>query len=204
MFRWYYLVFAGEPRSKAEFERAHESPAVMTTPLVILAVGSVAIGYVGLPAFLAPNWLQEWLAPVTADVDFVHLSASSEWLLLIGSVVVAAIGLGAGYWVYAVGEGALARRLAASPLANASRSAFGFDRLYRGLFTEPGEGAASGIAVLDRDVVDRGVNGSVGLVPLLGRLLVRLQSGYVRAYAFAMLLGAAALVLLAALMGVFA
>jgi len=204
MFRWYYLVFAGEPRSKAEFERAHESPAVMTVPLVILAVGSVVIGYLGLPAFLAPNWLQGWLAPVSAEVDLAHLSTSAEWLLLLGSVAVAAIGLGLGYWVYAVGGGALARRFAATPLANASRGAFGFDALYRVLFTGPGEAGAAGIAALDRDVVDRGVSGSAGLIPLLGRLLVRLQSGYVRAYAFAMLLGAAALVLLVALIGVFA
>ncbi len=204
MFRWYFLVFAGEPRGKAEFDRAHESPAIMTVPLVILAVGSVVIGYVGLPAFLAPNWLQEWLAPVMAQVDFGHLSVATEWLLLIGSVVVAAIGLGLGYWVYAIGQGALARRISATPLATASRNAFGFDTLYQGLFTKPGEEAAAGIAALDRDVVDRGASGSVGLFPLLGRLLVRLQSGYVRTYAFAMLLGAAALVLAAALIGVFA
>ncbi len=204
MFRWYYLVFAGEPRSSAEYERAHESPAVMTVPLGILAVGSVLIGYVGLPAFLAPNAIQEWLAPVTAQVDFQHLSTANEWLLLIGSAVVAAVGLGLGYYVYVVGEGAASKRLGNTPLANASRGAFGIDRLYRGLFTSPGEEIAEGVASLDRDVVDRGLTGVAGGVPLLGRLMVLLQSGYVRAYAFAMILGVLVLAVVAALMGVFA
>lgn len=204
MFRWYYLVFAGEPRSSAEFERAHESPAVMTVPLGILAVGSVLIGYVGLPAFLAPNAIQEWLAPVTAQVSFDHLSTSGEWLLLIGSVVVAAIGLGLGYWVYAVGAGEAARRIGNTPLAAAARGAFGIDRLYGTLFTVPGEGMAEGVAALDRDVVDRGLTGLAGVIPLLGRLMVVLQSGYVRAYAFAMVLGVLALAVAAALIGVFA
>jgi NADH-quinone oxidoreductase subunit L len=204
MFRWYYLVFAGQPRSKAEFERAHESPSVMTVPLVLLAIGSVIVGYVGLPAFLAPNWIQEWLAPVMAQADIDHLSTTAEWLLLVGSVLVAAIGLGLGYWLYAVGEGAAAKRFGNTPLAGASRGAFGIDTLYRSLFIDPGEGMAEGVASLDRDVVDRGLVGVTGLVPLLGRLLVGLQTGYVRAYALAMLLGVAALALIAALIGVFA
>lgn len=204
MFRWYYLVFAGQPRSSAEYERAHESPAVMTVPLGILAVGSVLIGYVGLPAFLAPNLIQEWLAPVMAQVDFDHLSTANEWLLLIGSVVVAAVGLGLGYFVYVIGEGAAARRIGNTPLANASRGAFGIDRLYRGLFTVPGEGLAEGVSSLDRDVVDRGLAELAGSVPLLGRLMVLLQSGYVRTYAFAMILGVLILAGVAAFMGVFA
>ncbi len=204
MFRWYYLVFAGESRSKTQYDHAHESPRVMTIPLSILAVGSVLIGYLGLPAFLTTNLIQQWLAPVMAVVEFEHLSASAEWLLLLGSVVVAAAGLGLGYWVYVLGSGALSRRIGAMPVATVSRSAFGFDKLYHTLFTDPGEGMAEGTAALDRDVLDRGLTGTSGLVPLLGRVLVKLQSGYVRAYAFAMLLGVLALAAAAALIGVLA
>src|SRR5690606_24161114 len=133
-----------------------------------------------------------------------HLSTGAEWLLLIGSALVAAAGLGLGYWVYAIGSGAVAKRFGNMPLANASRGAFGMDRLYRGVFTEPGEGIAEGVASLDRGVVDRGLTGVTGLVPILGRLLVLLQSGYVRTYAFAMVLGVLALAVVAALIGVLA
>jgi len=65
-----------------------------------------------------------------------------------------------------------------------------------------GEGIAGGVATLDRDVVDRGLAGGGAAVGLLGRLATALQSGFARAYAFAMLLGVVALVVVAALTGV--
>ncbi len=203
MFRWYYLVFAGEERlERGVSEKVHESPGVMTVPLTILAIGSVLVGYLGLPSFLADNRIAAWLGHATAAGEFSHPSVATEWLLLIASVVVAFIGLGLGYWVYAVGKGALAKRLGNAPIAGASRGAFGFDTLYRALFVDTGAGTAEAVTLLDREVVDRGLVGLSGVVPLIGGLLRRWQSGQVRAYAFAMLVGAACLVAAAAIVGV--
>ncbi len=203
MFRWYYLVFAGEERlERGVSEKVHESPSVMTVPLTILAIGSVLVGYLGLPSFLADNRIAAWLGHATAAGEFSHPSVATEWLLLIASVVVAFIGLGLGYWVYAVGKGALAKRLGNAPIAGASRGAFGFDILYRALFVDTGAGTAEAVTLLDREVVDRGLVGLSGVVPLIGGLLRRWQSGQVRAYAFAMLVGAACLVAAAAIVGV--
>lgn len=200
MFRWYYLVFAGEERmTEKAAAHVHESPAVMTVPLVVLAAGSVLVGYLGLPEFLLPNRIGAWLEHATAAVDFRHLSLTSEWLLIVASVAAAAAGLALGYWVYAVGKGAFAKRLEDTVLAGASRGAFGFDTLYRVLFVGPGEGLASGVSQLDRDVVDRAITGGGVSVGLLGKVVTALQSGYVRAYALAMLLGVALLAVLAAL-----
>ncbi len=203
MFRWYYLVFAGEERlERGVSEKVHESPSVMTVPLTILAIGSVLVGYLGLPSFLADNRIAAWLGHATAAGEFSHPSVATEWLLLIASVVVAFIGLGLGYWVYAVGKGALAKRLGNAPIAGASRGAFGFDTLYRALFVDTGAGTAEAVTLLDREVVDRGLVGLSGVVPLIGGLLRRWQSGQVRAYAFAMLVGAACLVAAVAIVGV--
>ncbi len=200
MFRWYYLVFAGEERmSEKAAAHVHESPAVMTVPLVVLAAGSVLVGYLGLPEFLLPNRIGAWLEHATTAVDFRHLSLTSEWLLIVASVAAAAAGLALGYWVYAVGKGAFAKRLEDTVLAGASRGAFGFDTLYRVLFVGPGEGLASGVSQLDRDVVDRAITGGGVSVGRLGKVVTALQSGYVRAYALAMLLGVALLAVLAAL-----
>ncbi len=203
MFRWYYLVFAGEERlERAVSDKVHESPSVMTVPLVILAVGSVLVGYLGLPAFLADNRIAAWLGHATAAGEFSHPSVATEWLLLLASVLVAFIGLALGYWVYVVGKGAMARRLGNTPLAGASRGAFGVDALYKALFVDTGSGTAEAVTLLDREVVDRGLVGLSGVVPLIGGLLRRWQSGQVRAYAFAMLLGAAGLLAAVALVGV--
>ena len=203
MFRWYYLIFGGEERlDRGVAERVHESPAVMTAPLVVLAIGSVLIGYVGLPAFLTDNRVQAWLARATAAGEFTHPSVATEWLLVLGSAAVALVGLGLGYWVYVTSKGALAKRAGETVLAGASRGAFGFDPLYKALFTDTGSGAAEAVSLLDKEVVDRGLVSLAGLVPLLGGVVRRWQSGHIRAYAFAMFVGAAGLALVAALLGV--
>jgi NADH-quinone oxidoreductase subunit L len=68
MFRLMYLTFAGEPRMSHEVEHhIHESPKSMTVPLVILAVGSLAAGWLGIPSALGgSNRFEAFLHPVFA------------------------------------------------------------------------------------------------------------------------------------------
>ncbi|MEJ2665807.1 MAG: NADH-quinone oxidoreductase subunit L [Deinococcales bacterium] len=204
MFRWYYGIFGGQSRVDAHAaEHVHESPPVMTWPLGILAFGSIAVGYLGLPEFAFPNLIKRWLEPATAKVDFNTLTSGTDWLLIGLSVAVVAIGLAVGWWVYHVRKGAPVAAIKDSNLAGASRGALGFDALYRILFVASGEGISGGIATLDRDVVDRGLAaGGGGGAGLVGKLATLVQSGFARAYAFAMLLGVLTLVLVAALTGV--
>src|SRR5690606_10104759 len=191
MFRWYYLVFAGEERLMPEVqEKVHESPAVMTVPLVILAIGSVLAGYLGIQAFLGRNLIAEWLAPVTAALDFEHLSLGAEWALIVASALAAFGGLAIGYWVYAVGKGRVAKRLDDTPIAPLARSGMGVDAVDQAVFVRPGESVAQGLSVFDRDVVDQGLVAAGRAVGLLGRLATLWQTGYVRLYALSMLAGA--------------
>lgn len=197
MFRWYYRVFGGESRlgSKA-LAAVRESPAVMTVPLVILAALSVLAGYLGLPDFAFPNWISGWLAgPTASAVTFVNFSAATEWLLILVAIIAAALGLGLGYYVYALRNGKPVQQLGAGPLGRASRSGFGFDTLYHWLGVRPATETAVGLGVLDRDVVDRGITGSSRRIGMAGRALVWLQSGYARIYALAMLTGLVVLAL---------
>jgi len=66
----------------------------------------------------------------------------------------------------------------------------------------PAEGTASGLAVLDRDVLDRGLAAAVTTTGVLARGIMLLQTGFVRNYALAMLVGAVVLVLVVVLAGV--
>ena len=207
MFRWYYGIFAGRSRMDAKVEKGvHESPVSMTLPLGVLAVFAVGAGYLGLPEFAFPNWIAHWLEPATlgelTDVPFAHPALWIEWLLIGASVVAAAVGLGLGWWIYAARKGAPVKGLAESPLARLSRSGVGFDAIYRALFVGGSEGTASGVAVLDRDLLDRGLLGLGSAMTAVGRLAARLQSGFVRAYALAMWIGVAALVLVVTWLGV--
>ena len=208
MFRWYYRVFAGEERLTTEARaHLHESPPLMTLPLVILAFFSIFAGYIGVPEFIAPDLeilhvLPHWLERSTEPLEFIHRSITAEWFLIGSSVLAAAVGLGLGYWLYHLKNGEPVARLRESPLARLSRSGTGFDALYRTLFVRPAEGAAGGLAVADREFVDRGISSSGSAANVLGRAMTLLQSGYVRSYALAMFLGVAALALVVALSGV--
>jgi len=180
MFRWYYRVFAGDERlTPAARDHLHESPRVMTLPLVVLAVLSVVAGYIGLPEFA-----------------FRHPSLATEWLLVGLSVLAAALGLGLGYWRY--------HRAGGKPiqvpgfLRRASSSALGFDALYRVLFVRSGERLAEGFREVDEDVLEKGLGSSGVGVDELGHSVAQVQSGFVRVYALLMLVGLAALVLVVA------
>ncbi|NBC96268.1 MAG: NADH-quinone oxidoreductase subunit L, partial [Deinococcus-Thermus bacterium] len=207
MFRWYYGIFGGSSRMDKKVEQAvHESPTSMTAPLLVLAVFAVLAGYLGLPEFAFPNWIAHWLEPATlgglAEVPFAHPALWVEWTLILVSILAAGLGLGLGWWIYAARDGRPVRRLADSPIGALSRGGGGFDPAYRALFVGGAEGTAGGVAVLDRDLVDRGLLGLGSALALFSRLTLRLQSGMVRAYAFAMLTGVAVLVLVVAWLGV--
>ncbi len=209
MFRWYYRVFAGSERLDKETKvRLHESPSIMTVPLLILAFFSVVAGYIGLPEFAFPNWLAPWLEQsIEAPVNFVHRAVLTEWLLIGLSVLAVAVGLGLAYWVYHLKNAAPLARFNQGflgALNRFSQSGAGFDGLYRNVFINPGEGTAGGLAAVDKEVIDRGIRAGFVSVGLLGRLLGLWQSGYVRIYALAMLAGIAILVILLAVTGVMA
>jgi NADH-quinone oxidoreductase subunit L len=202
MFRWYHRVFAGEPRlPQGAVGKAHESPATMTLPLVVLAALAALAGYVGLPSFAFPNVIDAWLAPSVAHVELLHPPIWLDWVLIAASVVVVALGLGAGWWIYERGRGELAARLGGGWLGRASLDALGLDAAYRAAAVGPAEGIAAGLAVVDRDLLDKGIASGVTTSSWIGRGVAAWQSGFVRLYALAMFLGLAALIVVAAVFG---
>ncbi|MEJ2084744.1 MAG: NADH-quinone oxidoreductase subunit L, partial [Acidobacteriota bacterium] len=100
MFRLLYLTFFGEFRGTEEqWEHLHESPPVITVPLVVLAIGAVVSGWIGLPRLghWDWNWFGHFLAPVFEAVgghgEEHHLSLALELGLMAASVAVAALGI---------------------------------------------------------------------------------------------------------------
>ncbi|HEX6579384.1 MAG TPA: NADH-quinone oxidoreductase subunit L [Actinomycetota bacterium] len=182
-----FLAFFGSPRSE-EAEHAHESPSVMTIPLLVLAAGAVLAGL--FLSTSAEGALARVLEPVTGPVP-----AGEGLSTLALSGIATAIALGAlavAWWVYASGRVEwLTLRERLQPLPRAARSGWYVDRAYSTLFVDPGAAAARFTAnVFDTKVVDGLVNG-VGAgtrrLAAVGRLL---QTGFVRSYALAFLLGA--------------
>ena len=185
--RLVFLAFFGSSRSE-EAEQAHESPSVMTIPLVVLAAGAVLAGLVLSTS--SEGRLARFLEPVTGPVP-----AGEGLSTIVLSVIATAIALGAlavAWWVYASGRVEwLTLRERLQPLPRAARNGWYVDHAYSTLFVNPGTAAARFTAnVFDTKVVDGLVNGvGAGTRRLAGAVRV-VQTGFVRSYALAFFLGA--------------
>lgn len=104
MCRLLYVTFFGEFRGTEEQKHhLHESPAVMTMPLIILAVLSVVGGFLNTPHFLHlgnDQWLAHWFSSVI-PMQEIHLDASTEWTLMTFTTSLALVIIAASYFIYA-------------------------------------------------------------------------------------------------------
>jgi NADH-quinone oxidoreductase subunit L len=185
--RLLFLAFFGEPRSE-EAEHAHESPTVMTLPLVLLAVGAVVSGLWLASSTEGP--LARFLEPVTGAVpEGEGLSTLGLWVIATAIARGAIAGAG---WVYASGRVKwLTLRERLQPLPRAARNGWYVDRAYSTLFVQPGLAVARFSAnVFDTKVVDGLVNGVGAGTRRLAAAGRRIQTGFVRSYALGLFVGA--------------
>jgi len=104
MTRQVYYVFAGSSRlaeanhdSSHATSHPHESPAVMTIPLVILAAFAVLLGFIGTPAW---PWFQSFLDNKPVSLSFSALSSHGILSIMFTSAFLVFIGIGLGWWFY--------------------------------------------------------------------------------------------------------
>jgi NADH-quinone oxidoreductase subunit L len=186
-----FLTFFGRRRGEAH---AHEAAWTMHAPLGVLAVGAVLGGLVlGLTA--EGGRLEGFLEPVLG-VPLHGEAFASEAALIAISVVLAILAVAVAYWVWASGRVDWQSFPARQPeLAGWLSSAFYVNALYAFLVRTAGLGVGRGLRAVDDRVVDGAVNGVAEEVGRASRLAPVLQSGFVRSYALAFLLGAVALLL---------
>ena len=192
MFRLIYMTFFGEYRGPSwdrEDDEAHggahagadhahawrgphESPGLMTTPLMILALGAIVAGWIGLPAYLSDtNNLEHFLEPSFVAESAVvgeegaraevHLSHAAEMGLAAFSVLVALAGIYLAYRIY-VRRPERAEQLAAN-WAGAHRvltNKYYVDEAYDATVVKGTVASARGLWTVDRTVVDGAVNGT--------------------------------------------
>jgi NADH-quinone oxidoreductase subunit L len=184
--RLIFLTFFGSPRSEAA-EHAHESPPVMTLPLVLLAVGAAAAGVLNSSP---EGRLATFLEPVVG-----HLSEGTaglaKGLLVAIAVAIAALGLLLAWFVYASGRiDWVALRVRMAPVQRLFANGWYLDNYYAAILVTPGKALAAFSAyVFDARFLDGIVNGTGGLVHRLANFGRRIQSGFVRSYALAFLVG---------------
>jgi NADH-quinone oxidoreductase subunit L len=207
MFRLVFMTFYGECRitPKAK-DHLHESPFVITLPLMVLGTLAVVGGYVGVPKLIGdvlggiPNYFEHYLEPVfRISEEFAkehmhaaaHHSHALEWGLMGTSVIVAVIGISIAFALYIVSPSIPAKFTAAFPaLHKAVYNKWYVDEIYDFLFVNPckalGNFLWKGFDVL---IVDGVVNGVAKVVISFSSVLRTVQSGYVHNYAFSMAFG---------------
>jgi NADH-quinone oxidoreductase subunit L len=200
MMRLLAMTFFGENRTgAAEREHLHEAPWIMTGPLLVLGVLTVAGGLLNLPAFLGgheglAHWLEPGLAAALKNVPIPAVEGRTETLLIAGAVAVALGGLFLGWRITLAKPIPVAR--AAPPERGFARVLFHkyyIDELYQNLLVRPLVGISRWILWkgVDQGLVDgAAVNGSAAFARGLGWLGSRLQSGHLGVYVVVFLIGA--------------
>lgn len=198
------LTFHGEPRADGEtMAHLHESPPVMTVPLIVLAIGAVFAGAVFHEPFVGHHFTEFWRTSITiaATNRAMELAHEVPAAVKLAPVVAGLLGILLAYLFYMFAPwlpGALAARF---PVVHRFLlNKWYFDELYDRLFVAPAR--ALGALLWQRgDVatIDRfGPDGMASAARSLARSVVRVQTGLVYHYAFAMLIGVVVLVTLAA------
>ncbi len=193
MFRLVFLVFFGDSRLGDEAKRhLHESPGIMTTPLVILAVFSALAGFIGLPAVVGEkaNFFGRFIEPVVRAAN-APFPAAVEWNLILVSTAAALGGLFIAYLFYLrypLFPGRLAGRL--PWIYRVLVGKYYVDEIYDAVIVRPAvRGSELVYAQFDLKVIDGALDGSASAANLAGLGLSRLQTGLIKDYALAFLVG---------------
>ncbi|GGK35417.1 NADH-quinone oxidoreductase subunit L [Nocardia camponoti] len=184
MTRVLIMTFFGAPRWKPD-THPHEAPAVMTGPMILIALGSAAAGGI----FVWGSSLQHWLAPVVGEH---HGEAAIPASVVTGlALTVVLIGVAIAYRMYAEQPIPETAPQKVGPLVKAARHDLYAEAFNRAVFERPGQYLVRALVFLDARGVDGVVNGISASIGGLSARLRRVQTGFVRSYALSMFTGAA-------------
>jgi len=188
MTRLMIMTFVSEKRWAKE-AHPHESPLVMTVPLMVLAALSVLGG-----VLLLNGWIVDWLEPVFGPEEHAELPVPIVVMTLLTLAVVAA-GVVVAFLVYSRQKIDTVAPRRVSPFTKAARSDLYGDAINEAAFMRPGQYLTRSMVYADNRGIDGAVNGLAALVGGTSGRIRRWQSGFVRSYALSMLAGSALLIL---------
>jgi NADH-quinone oxidoreductase subunit L len=185
MTRLMLMTFLGHKRW-LDGVHPHESPLVMTIPLIILGILSLFGG------MLLNNWIGGWLGPAVGEQTESQPSLLHVTPLGLVTLLIVAIGVVIAVLIFGPRKEIPATPPATrSPFVLAGRNDLYGDAFNEAVFMRPGQQLTAGLATFDSHGVDGAVNGTAGSIATLSGRLRRVQNGFVRSYALAMVLGTA-------------
>jgi NADH-quinone oxidoreductase subunit L len=203
-FRLLFVVFHGKERMDHHTkEHLHETPWVVTGPLIALAIPSVVIGWLTIGPVLFGDYFEHSIFTLAAQNPLHEMEEEFRGplqFMLHGftglPVYLALAGAGVAYWFYVLSPDIPARLLTTlAPLNRILQNKYYFDWFNENVLARASRGLGGLLwKVGDQTIIDGGmVNGSARLVGIVSVVARGLQSGYLYHYAFAMIVGLAAL-----------
>ena len=199
--RLLFMTFHGKPRASAEvMSHVHESPAVMTIPLFVLAIGAIFSGFLFYDLFVGHHWKEFWgdaifILPQHEAMEAAHHVPS---IIKLMPLIVGVGGVALAFIMY-VAIPSLPGRVAGAfrPLHQLFFNKWYVDELYDTMLVRPAVRLGRLLWTRgDQRTIDAfGPDGVSGMVGRLSAVSSRLQTGYVFHYAFAMLIGVVVLIL---------
>ncbi|HEW81579.1 MAG TPA: NADH-quinone oxidoreductase subunit L, partial [Nitrospirae bacterium] len=191
--RLIYLTFHGEYRGDTECEsRIHESPLVITIPLMLLAVGAVAAGWVGIPPVFLEHGdkIGYFLAPVLGHPEG-HGTHAQEYFVIASSIFVAIAGWVIAYIMYIKNPGLPEKLFSAfRPVHKVLFNKYYIDEFYDKTIVQPVLKASDKIILaFDVNVIEGVVNGVPSLIGVFSKGLRKIQTGLLSNYAAVMAIG---------------
>lgn len=182
-FRILFVAFHGKFRGSAEqFKHLHESPPIMTIPLIVLAIGSIVVGYFSVPHFLEP---------IVGEPQ-VAVPHEQEKFVMILSIIAGITGILVAWYMYIV-KPALPEKLTNtfSGIFKVLWNKYYIDELYSFLFVKPTLWIADKFIekVMDIKIIEGIVNGVPNLIYKTGSWIRGFQTGQLQQYAIFMIVG---------------
>jgi NADH-quinone oxidoreductase subunit L len=193
MFRLMFLTFFKEFRGTEEQKHhLHESPALITIPLIVLAILAAIGGLISLPG---NSWLNHYLAPLFAQVGHEeHILGPTEYILMGIAVIGGLVGIGIAYAKYISKNEIPADDSEITGVTKVLYNKYYIDELYDAIFVS----SINGLSKFFRDYVETGISSLVfGLGKVTNELSLqgkKLQNGSVGLYLFAFVLGLCAII----------
>ena len=195
MTRLMSLTFWGE-KSKDFKGHPHESPAIMTLPLILLGILSIIGGYVGIPHLLGhfshlPHLLENWL-PKTPLPGLTPANENIELLMMIISVVISLLAASLAFWIYVKRQGDINLGIGLQRVHRLIANKYWIDEVYNMLIVKPFIYLSRKLwEIIDIGFIDKATYRIADLIRSSGVSLGHLQNGNLQQYAMYMLLGAA-------------
>ncbi len=192
IFRLISLTFYSNPRYDSANVHPHESPKVMTIPLIILAVLSVIGGFIGLPSIIGTNLIGQFLDPVFENSSRLlseqHIGESTEIILTIVSVAIALLSIFLSLRIYT--REYRASKFAQTAFYRIVQNKYFVDEFYNAVVVVPIRKLSEVFyTFMDLKVIDGAVNGTAKFFNGLSSDWRKLQTGVIQDYAIISIAG---------------